>query len=275
MLREPGLIAQWHGWEMDTLAERSRKSTTPTSSRVPTICNWTWPWATFSRWPPWPTAPADHDTRPGHRRMGKVRRGHHRGLVDVHAAAPLRPGTAPTCQPAHRVCGRDHRRWRPAVILALGGVGHRHRLAAGSRPGVFAAAFHRPRARRQGLVRQDTQLGLTVQTYAEHGDGLLVLAEQAPLDGVRERRGRPGVCVHLWSGRSRIRRTSPSTGTPSWKSTTPPVDSSGTGSRAPTQTAAAPRWGAPPSRGPAVLEPRTGQPVRATVGIGSAAEFLW
>ncbi|WP_425862751.1 SRPBCC family protein [Arthrobacter sp. TWP1-1] len=37
--------------------------------------------------------------------------------------------------------------------------------------------------------RSDTQLGLTVADYAEHGDGLLVLARQAPLDGVREHAG--------------------------------------------------------------------------------------
>ncbi|WP_125610166.1 SRPBCC domain-containing protein [Specibacter cremeus] len=37
--------------------------------------------------------------------------------------------------------------------------------------------------------RTGTQLGLTVADYAEHGDGLLVLAEQAPLDGVRDRPG--------------------------------------------------------------------------------------
>lgn len=34
--------------------------------------------------------------------------------------------------------------------------------------------------------RTDTQLGLTVEDYAEHGDGLLVLARRAPLEGVRE-----------------------------------------------------------------------------------------
>ncbi|MFQ4149487.1 SRPBCC domain-containing protein [Arthrobacter sp. LAPM80] len=37
--------------------------------------------------------------------------------------------------------------------------------------------------------RSDTQVGLTVENYAEHGDGLLVLAQQAPLEGVREHPG--------------------------------------------------------------------------------------
>ena len=37
--------------------------------------------------------------------------------------------------------------------------------------------------------RSDTQLGLTVADYAEHGDGLLILAQQAPLAGVREHPG--------------------------------------------------------------------------------------
>jgi len=33
--------------------------------------------------------------------------------------------------------------------------------------------------------RTDTQLGLTVSDYAEHGDGLLILAQQAPVEGLR------------------------------------------------------------------------------------------
>lgn len=37
--------------------------------------------------------------------------------------------------------------------------------------------------------RTDSQVGLTVADYAEHGDGLLVLAQQAPLPGVREHPG--------------------------------------------------------------------------------------
>ena len=37
--------------------------------------------------------------------------------------------------------------------------------------------------------RSDTQLGLTVESYAEHGDGLLILARQAPLEGIREHPG--------------------------------------------------------------------------------------
>ncbi|AIY02808.1 hypothetical protein ART_3209 [Arthrobacter sp. PAMC 25486] len=37
--------------------------------------------------------------------------------------------------------------------------------------------------------RTESQLGLTVEDYAEHGDGLLILARQAPVDGVREHPG--------------------------------------------------------------------------------------
>lgn len=37
--------------------------------------------------------------------------------------------------------------------------------------------------------RSDTQLGLTVADYAEHGDGLLILAQQAPVEGLREHPG--------------------------------------------------------------------------------------
>lgn len=37
--------------------------------------------------------------------------------------------------------------------------------------------------------RTDTQLGLTVQSYAEHGDGLLIMARQLPIDGLREHPG--------------------------------------------------------------------------------------
>lgn len=37
--------------------------------------------------------------------------------------------------------------------------------------------------------RTGTQLGLTVADYAEHGDGLLILARQAPVEGLREHPG--------------------------------------------------------------------------------------
>ncbi|NVM98962.1 SRPBCC domain-containing protein [Arthrobacter sp. SDTb3-6] len=37
--------------------------------------------------------------------------------------------------------------------------------------------------------RTDTQLGLTVADYAEHGDGLLILAQQARVPGLREHPG--------------------------------------------------------------------------------------
>ncbi|MHA7303731.1 SRPBCC family protein [Arthrobacter sp. TMN-49] len=37
--------------------------------------------------------------------------------------------------------------------------------------------------------RTDTQVGLTVADYAEHGDGLLIMAQQAPLPGLREHPG--------------------------------------------------------------------------------------
>lgn len=37
--------------------------------------------------------------------------------------------------------------------------------------------------------RTESQLGLTVADYAEHGDGLLILARQAPVEGLREHPG--------------------------------------------------------------------------------------
>jgi hypothetical protein len=37
--------------------------------------------------------------------------------------------------------------------------------------------------------RTDSQVGLTVADYAEHGDGLLILARQAPVEGLREHPG--------------------------------------------------------------------------------------
>lgn len=37
--------------------------------------------------------------------------------------------------------------------------------------------------------RTDAQVGLTVADYAEHGDGLLILARQAPVEGLREHPG--------------------------------------------------------------------------------------
>lgn len=37
--------------------------------------------------------------------------------------------------------------------------------------------------------RNESQVGLTVEAYAEHGDGLLIISQQAPLEGVREHPG--------------------------------------------------------------------------------------
>ena len=202
MLREPARIAQWHGWEMDGLEDEIQQIYyRDVVGKSPTICSLDLGMGDVFTLEPVADGTLLTMTRgPGHRRMGKVRRRHHRGLVHLHPAAQVRAGTASALAPAHRLCGRHRRRHRaPRLWDALGidtgwlpDPGEEYKLTA-LPPG--------PRLEGKVWYRTDTQLGLTVADYAEHGDGLLILAQQAPAGGHPRTSRRPGHRLHLRAGR--------------------------------------------------------------------------
>ncbi|WP_427016275.1 SRPBCC domain-containing protein [Pseudarthrobacter sp. P1] len=186
LLREPALIAQWHGWEMDGLAEEIRE-----------------------------IYYGDVTEGANHLRLEL-------GMGDVFALEPVADGTVLTMSRGRatgewekydadisegwqmfiqqlRFMAEHHPHTPRRTVYADGQTTAATTIweALGidigwlPEPGEDYEATLTTGQRISGKVwyRTDTQLGLTVKDYAEHGDGLLILAEQAPLEGIREHQG--------------------------------------------------------------------------------------
>jgi uncharacterized protein YndB with AHSA1/START domain len=190
MLREPALIAQWHGWEMDTLADEIQG-----------------------------IYYTDVREAPDHLAL-------HLAMGDVFTLEPGPDGTTLTMTRGQAT--GEWEMYDPDITEGWSMFIQQLRFALerhphGTRRTVFADGLTAPQGTQSSSLwealgidtgwlpdpgqeyslrlstghelsgkvwyRQDTQLGLTVQGYAEHGDGLLVLAEKAPLEGIRERKG--------------------------------------------------------------------------------------
>ncbi|MBG0738178.1 SRPBCC domain-containing protein [Paeniglutamicibacter antarcticus] len=186
MLREPARTAQWHGWESDSLADEISQIYYTGVTEGP-----------------------DHLSL-------------HMAMGDVFTLKPVPDGTVLTM-----TRGKATGEWAPydgditagwaMFIQQLRFALERH--PHGTRRTIFADGMTSSArslwealgidtgwlpeaggdyslqlstgASLEGKVwyRSDTQLGLTVQSYAEHADGLLILAEQAPLKGIRPAKG--------------------------------------------------------------------------------------
>ncbi len=186
MLREPAGIAQWHGWESDSLSDeiaeiyyaKVSEGTDHLSLRLDmgdvftltpkadgTVLTMTRGRAT-GEW-----APYDSDITAGWAIF----------IQQLRFALERHPhGTRHTIF-ADGMTASSRSLWETVGIdtgwLPEAGGDYELTLSTG--------------AALQGKVwyRSETQLGLTVHSYAEHGDGLLVLAEQAPLAGIRPAKG--------------------------------------------------------------------------------------
>jgi hypothetical protein len=187
MLREPARIAQWHGWEMDGLQEEIQQI----------------------------YYGDDVTEGPDHLRLEL-------GMGDVFTLEPVADGTRLTLtrgQATGEWAKYDaditegwsvfiqqlkfklerHPHLPRRTIFADGTSAAHTRLwdALGIDTGWLPDAGEpynltlTTGATLEGKVwyRTESQLGLTVADYAEHGDGLLILAQQAPVEGVREHPG--------------------------------------------------------------------------------------
>jgi len=190
MLREPGLIAQWHGWEMDTLADEIQEIYytdvvegadhlrldlamgdvfTLAPAADGTVLTMTRGKATGE----WEKYDAD------------ITEGWSVFMQQLRFALERHPHTTRRTVYADGITAADGPQsaslWEALGIDTgwLPDPGQEYTLRLSTGHELAGKVWY----------RQDTQLGLTVQAYAEHGDGLLVLAEQAPLEGIRERRG--------------------------------------------------------------------------------------
>ncbi|MFI5086472.1 MAG: SRPBCC domain-containing protein [Actinomycetales bacterium] len=186
MLREPSLIAQWYGWETNGLDEEIQQIYYNNVLESP-----------------------------DHRRLTLE-------MGDVFALEPVTDGTVLTM-----TRGKATGEWEPydaditegwsmfmaQLKFALERHPHAHRRTiyadgqstTGQDPwellGIDTGWLPDPGQdydltlntglRLTGKVwyRSESQLGLTVHDYAEHGDGLLILARQAPLSNLREHPG--------------------------------------------------------------------------------------
>lgn len=186
MLREPARIAQWHGWEMEGLAEEIKQiyyssavesndhlrleldrgnvftlephadGTLLTLTRAPATGEW---------------AAYDADITEGWKTFLEQLK----FALERHPKTPRRTiyvdGTSPAHTDLWNALGIDIG-WLPDP-----GEPYELTLATGAtiRGKVWARSQH--------------QLALTVEAYAEHGDGLLILAQQEPINGIREHPG--------------------------------------------------------------------------------------
>lgn len=189
MLREPALIAQWHGWEQDSLAEEIQQIYYTDVVEGPDHLRLELPMGDVFTLEP--VADGTRLTMTRGRATGEwekydadITEGWSMFMQQLRFALERHPhGTRHTVYADGQTTAQNH---QPSLWEALGidtgwlpdaGQEYSLRLSTGEE------------LRGKVWYRGDTQLGLTVHSYAEHGDGLLVLAEQPPLEGVRERRG--------------------------------------------------------------------------------------
>ncbi|MDJ0317941.1 SRPBCC family protein [Arthrobacter antibioticus] len=186
MLREPNRIAQWHGWEMESLDDEiqeiyySNAIEGPNHLRLEVNMGDTFTLeprpdgtlVTLSRGKPmgeWVAYDAD------------ITEGWSMFLQQLRFALERHPqtsrrtayidGTSATHSNLWDVLGIDTG-WLPEV-------GEPYELSLNTGAKLSGKVWY----------RSETQLGLTVASYAQHGDGLLILNSQRPLAGVREHPG--------------------------------------------------------------------------------------
>lgn len=186
MLREPAKLAQWHGWEMDGLADeiqeiyyRSVRESPDhlslnldmgdvfTLETVPdgTVLTMTRGKAT-GEWEKY-----DDDITEGWsmfiQQLRFALERHPHGTRRTVYADGNAPSSASLCENLGIDTG-----WLPEP-----GADYSLQLSTGQ--DLSGKVWY----------RGASQLGLTVHGYAEKGDGLLILTEQAPLEGIREHKG--------------------------------------------------------------------------------------
>lgn len=186
MLREPARIAQWHGWEMEGLEEEIRQIYYANVAEGPDHLQLELEMGDVFTLKPRPDgtlltltrgtatgdlAKYDADITEG----WAIFLQQLRFALERHPQTPRRTIFVDGTSPAHTHL------W-DALGIDVGWLpepGEPYELTLTSGASLSGKVWY----------RSDTQLGLTVADYAEHGDGLLILARQAPLEGVREHPG--------------------------------------------------------------------------------------
>ncbi len=186
MLREPARIAQWHGWEADELAEEIQLIYYSEAVESPDHLSLELGMGNVFTLEPHPDgtqltlrrgeAPAEYamfDT--------DITEGWTSFLHQLKFALERHPQT-----PRRTIyvdgTGSAHANLWDALGIDTGWLpepGEPYEVALNTGSTLAGKVWY----------RTDTQLGLTVEDYAEHGDGLLILVQQAPLTGVRDHPG--------------------------------------------------------------------------------------
>ena len=186
MLREPAKIAQWHGWEMEGLEEEIRQiyyaNVTESDDHLRLDLEM------GDRFTLEPRADGTQLTLTRGKATGEwarydsdITEGWTMFLQQLKFALERHPHTPRRTVFVDGTSAAHTKLWDALGIdtgwLADPGEAYEVTLTTG--------------ATLSGKVwyRTDSQLGLTVADYAEHGDGLLILARQAPVEGLREHPG--------------------------------------------------------------------------------------
>ena len=186
MLREPAKIAQWHGWEMKGLAEEIQLIYYSDAVESPDHLS-----LDLGDGDVFTLEPCSDGTRL------TLTRGEPQGALAKHDSV-IAEGWAMFLQQLKFALERHPKTARRTIFVDGTSSAHTKLWDALGidtgwlpDPGEPYKLVLTTGATLSGKVwyRSNTQLGLTVDSYAEHGDGLLILAQQAPLPGVREHPG--------------------------------------------------------------------------------------
>lgn len=185
-LREPKLIAQWHGWEVDSLNEEitmiyfsdAKESADHLKLELG-------PDHVFTLEPQTEGTELTLDVTKGEGPMAtyfnEIVEGWTTFLQQLKFMLEHHPQTPRRTYYADGLAKNNTKLWAAAGIdtgwLPDAGQPYELELSTG--------------AKLAGKVwfRSENQIGLTVSHYADHGDGLLVLAQQNPSEGIRDKAG--------------------------------------------------------------------------------------
>lgn len=186
MLREPARLAQWHGWEMEGLDDEIRQIYYSNVVESPSHLRLDLEMGDVFTLKPQPdgtllTLSRGEATGEWQKYDADITEGWAMFLQQLKFAVEHHPRTPRRTIYVDGTSAASTNLWDALGIDTgwLPDPGEKYELTLNTGATIAGKVWY----------RSDSQLGLTVAGYAQHGDGLLILACQAPLEGVRQHPG--------------------------------------------------------------------------------------